>query len=87
MKIFITLLAIISTISCIARAELKHNSNTFILNNINIIDVKNRKVQRDKSILISEGKIKKNCPFADTRLAKRHHSHRWQWWVYNAGPY
>lgn len=68
MKIFITLLAIISTISCIARAELKHNSNIFILNNINIIDVKNRKVQRDKSILISEEKIKKiaHSPILDS---------------------
>lgn len=59
MKLFINLLAILSTISCSSHAELNRNQHTFILDNINIIDVKNKTVLREKSILVSEGKIKK----------------------------
>lgn len=56
MKLFITLL-ISSTITCASYAELKQNENTFILNNVNIVDIENRKIQANKSILINNGRI------------------------------
>lgn len=57
MKLFINLLLISSTISCTSHAELKQNENTFILNNVNIVDIENRKIQVNKSILIHNGRI------------------------------
>lgn len=46
-----------SIISCTSSAELQQIPNTFILKNINIVDVENRKIHFDKSLLINEGKI------------------------------
>ncbi len=61
MKPFITLLSILTSLSvmlsCSSHAELKQKQSSFILNNVNIIDVANRKVQLNKSMFISNGKI------------------------------
>ncbi|MBQ4863245.1 amidohydrolase family protein [Pseudoalteromonas sp. MMG013] len=62
MKLFITLISVFTLINCSSHTALKPQQNPFILNNINIIDVANRKVRLDKSILISEGKIQKIAP-------------------------
>ncbi|MGK0305070.1 MAG: imidazolonepropionase-like amidohydrolase [Gammaproteobacteria bacterium] len=59
MKLFITLILLFSAISCTSHAELQHKSNTFVLKNINIVDIDNRKIQFDKSLVINEGKIQK----------------------------
>ncbi len=59
MKLFIALTLLFSTISCTSPAELPPKLNTFVLKNINIVDIENRKIQFDKSLIINEGKIQK----------------------------
>jgi len=59
MKPIISLIFILSTISCTSRAELKQQENTFILNNVNIVDIENRKIRSNQSIIINDGKIEK----------------------------
>lgn len=57
MKYFIALLILVSATACRAAPNLEQMGNSFILNNINIVDVENRQIQFNKSILVNKGKI------------------------------
>ena len=59
MKQLITLILIFSTTVCSAATGLKQSENSFILNDVNIVDIENRKILSDKSIFIKSGKIHK----------------------------
>jgi imidazolonepropionase-like amidohydrolase len=59
MKLFITLILLFSTVSCTSDTQLQNKLDTFVLKNINIVDIDNRKIQSNKSLIISEGKIQK----------------------------
>ncbi len=59
MKQFIALLILFSATACSSAPDLEQVGNSFVLNNINIVDVENRKIHFDKSIFINDGRILK----------------------------
>ena len=59
MKQFIALLILFSATACSSATNPEQVKNSFVLNNVNIVDIENKKIQYDKSILVNEGKIQK----------------------------
>lgn len=57
MKFLVALLLIALTASCAKTPTIKPTSNHFVLTNVNIVDTQNHTILRDKSIVVSHGKI------------------------------
>lgn len=57
MKLFIAFLLSFLTVSCADTSPQKPTDNSFVLTNVNIVDVENRTIQQGKSMLVSDGKI------------------------------
>lgn len=58
MKIFYSILLLAFVVSCSANeSNTKESSNSFVLKNINIVDVENQKIIPSKTIVVKNGKI------------------------------
>lgn len=65
MKLLPLLLLSFSAISCASTSKVTPPNNSFLLTNINIVDVENRRIQSDKSVLVRDGKIQEVTEASD----------------------
>ena len=67
MKILCSIFLLAFVVSCSANeTNIKQGSNSFVLNNVNIVDVENQKIIPSKTIVVKNGKINSITDFASS---------------------